>query len=188
MLNLIAPKSGVSLVLRKGESLRVVCPDGGQVSDLFCFNLHDHSESLSSSVSMDEAQKIFLSTNDLLLSNRRNSMLKIIKDTNGRNDFLLPPCTQAENGHVGCFENLTGAFLSYDIGADRVGTAFNLFMKVEVGHKGELIIRPSEAKVNDEIVFVAEMDLLVGLTACAHLQTNGGSLRPIKWEITQKNQ
>lgn len=187
MLNTIAPGAGAGIIVKKGERLKVICPEGHQVSDMFCFSESDYGESLSSSVSVDRAEKIFLSAGDVLVSNRGNVMLKILGDTHGRSDFLLPPCRESENGHTGCFENLSSTFLAYGISADRVGTAFNIFMNVEVSAEGRLVIHPSEARSGDYVEFEAQMDLVVGLTACAHLLTNGGSLRPIQWEILPQN-
>jgi uncharacterized protein YcgI (DUF1989 family) len=41
-----------------------------QVSDLYCFNAHDHGEWLSSGRSIDYANAVYLSNGDQLYSNR----------------------------------------------------------------------------------------------------------------------
>lgn len=183
MLETIPARSGLSFRLSKGQKLRVRDPQGQQVSDLFCVNAHDQVEVLSTSRSMDEAESLHLTTGNVLVSNRSNPMLKVLCDSCGRHDLLMPPCREAENGHPGCFENLTQAFLPHGLSADHIAGAFNLFMHVVVTARGRVEIHPPLSNPGDEIVFEAQMDLIVGLTACAHLQTNAGVCKPIQCEI-----
>ena len=72
----IAPQSGTAFRLKKGQRLRVIDPEGQQVGDLVAFNAHDLDEYISSGRSIDYASKMFLSTGDLLYSNRSNPMLR----------------------------------------------------------------------------------------------------------------
>jgi hypothetical protein len=51
------------------------------------------------------------------------------------------------------------------------------------GATGELRVAPPLSKAGDRIVFEAQMDLVIGLTACSALQSNNGSFKPIHWEI-----
>ena len=48
---------------------------------------------------------------------------------------------------------------------------------------GELKVLPPLSRAGDHTSFVAEMDLIVGLTACSALQSNNGSFKPIHYEI-----
>ena len=59
-------------------------------------------------------------------------------------------------------------------------------MNVEVSPHGKIEIQKPQANAGDSIIFQAEMDLLVGLTACSHLGTNAGSCKPIYYEVFQK--
>ena len=51
------------------------------------------------------------------------------------------------------------------------------------GATGRLEVLPPVSKAGDHIRFRAEMDLLVGLTACSALASNGGSFKPIHYRI-----
>jgi uncharacterized protein YcgI (DUF1989 family) len=51
------------------------------------------------------------------------------------------------------------------------------------GTTGVLKVDPPISKSGDHIDFVAEMDLIVGLTACSALQSNGGSFKSIQYRI-----
>ena len=51
------------------------------------------------------------------------------------------------------------------------------------GTTGELRVEPPLSRAGDRIVFEAREDLVIGLTACSALQSNGGSFKPIEYEI-----
>ena len=165
-------------------------PQGEQVSDLFCFNANDYRESLSSGRSIYYNDSIFLSTGHALYSNRSQSMLRIHQDTCGRHDFLLAPCSlkmfQIISGttdyHASCLENLARGFGPFGIDDHEIATTFNIFMNVRVNNKGGIKIDPPLSKAGDYVIFEACMDLLVGLTACAHEDTNNKVCKPICYQ------
>ena len=188
----IAARSGVAFTLDKGRRLTVIDPCGEQVADLLAFNRHDVDEVISSGRTLDYASRIYLTTGDPLYSNRSNVMLRIVEDTVGRHDFLLTPCSADtfriiygdEHPHRGCFGNLAAALGPYGVTPDRIPIAFNVFMNVPVdAATGELKVLPPLSRAGDHASFTAEMDLIVGLTACSALQSNNGSFKPIHYEI-----
>jgi uncharacterized protein YcgI (DUF1989 family) len=187
----IEPQSGIAFILKKGDFLKVVDPQGKQVSDLFCFQLDDPREALSAGRSIDYADSIFLKTGDFLFSNRSNKMLKIVQDSCGRHDFLLTPCSlkmfqivaNEPIYHKSCHENLSQAFEKFKIEEDSISTTFNIFMNVEVEANGRLKIEQPLSRPGDSITFEAYQDLIVGLTACSHEETNAGFCKPIFWQI-----
>src|SRR5690606_42008202 len=69
-------------------------PEGEQVSDLAAFNREDMAEYLSSGRSIDYASRLFLTTGDVLYSNRSRPMFTLLEDTCGRHDFTLTPCSK----------------------------------------------------------------------------------------------
>lgn len=192
MANEIAPRSGTAFELRKGQRLTVIDPEGEQVADLLAFNRGDIREALSSGRTLDYASRIYLTTGDKLYSNRSNVMLEIAADDVGRHDFLLTPCSKDtfrilygdKHPHRGCFGNLAEALAPYGVSEDQIPTAFNCFMNVPVdGATGAITVLPPLSKAGDQIVFDAKMDLVIGLTACSALDSNGGSFKPIHWSV-----
>lgn len=192
MVEVIPPRSGVAFGLRRGQRLRVIDPEGEQVADLLAFNRDDVGEVLSSGRSLDYASSIFLSTGDPLYSNRSRVMLRIVEDSVGRHDFLLTPCSAEmfriiygeAQPHRGCFGNLAAALAPFGIGPDMIPTAFNVFMNVRVdGDTGKLRVDPPLSRAGDSTVFAADMDLVVGLTACAAGQSNNFRYKPIHYEV-----
>ena len=188
----IPERSGTAFRLTAGETLTVIDPRGVQVADLLAFNTEDTAEVISSGRSLDYAETIFLTTGHILYSNRSRPMLSIVADTVGRHDFLLTPCSYDTFHHFypdlpphrGCFGNLAAALEPYGIAPDAIPTAFNCFMNVAVdGTTGILSVLPPISKAGDHIVFRAEMDLIIGLTACSAPASNGGSFKPIEYRI-----
>ena len=192
LTQVIPPRSGTAFELKAGQHLSVIDPLGEQVADLVAFNRADIGEHLSSGRSIDYASRIFLTTGDPLYSNRSNVMLRIVADDVGRHDFLLSPCSRemfriiyGETDPVpGCFGNLSAALESHGIGPDAIPTAFNCFMNVPVdAASGAIKVLPPRSKSGDRIVFQAEMDLIIGLTACSAGLSNNFTYKPIHYEI-----
>lgn len=188
----IAPRSGTAFRLTKGQVLRVIDPQGMQVSDMLAYAADDSREVISAGRTFDYEETIRLTAGNRLWSNRSNVMLDIVEDNVGRHDFLLTPCSEATFRHFypempvhrGCFGNLAEALGEYGIEADDIPVAFNIFMNVPVdGESGKLEVLPPTSKAGDFIRLRAAMDLIIGLTACSAPASNGGSFKPIHYTI-----
>ncbi|WP_370171818.1 MULTISPECIES: DUF1989 domain-containing protein [Hyphomonas] len=192
MIQRIPPKSGVAFILRKGQRLTVTDPEGEQVSDLVAYNLDDRKEVISSGRSLDYAGRMFLTTGDVLYSNRSRDMLKIVKDEVGRHDFTLTPCSKdtfrklydEADPQGGCQENLEAALSEYGIGPDDIPIAFNIFMHVEMDPEtGKISVLPPLSKAGQSIVLEACMDLVIGMTSCSAGESNNFVYKPIDYQI-----
>jgi len=188
----IPERSGDAFRLAAGQLLTVIDPRGVQVADLLAYSAEDLAEVISSGRTLDYAETIYLTTGNLLYSNRSRPMLTIVEDTVGRHDFLLTPCSYDTFHHFypdlpphrGCFGNLAAALEPYGVKPDMIPTAFNCFMNVTVdGATGKLDVLPPISKAGDHIVLRAEMDLVIGLTACSAPASNGGSFKPIHYRV-----
>jgi uncharacterized protein len=192
MTNRLEPQTGTAFELMKGQLLRVIDLEGEQVADLTAFNASDKAEWLSSGRSIDYANRIYLTKGDLLYSNRSHPMFTIVEDDVGRHDFLLTPCSAETfqiiyknfEAHPSCFNNLTKHLAPFGIAPDSIPTTFNIFMNVEIDLQGTLQILPPLSKAGDSIVLRAEMDLIVGLTACSAEMSNNYRFKPIAFEIS----
>lgn len=190
-MNRIPPRSGTAFRLSKGELLTVYDPEGVQVSDLVAFAAADPREAISNGRTFDYEETLRLTTGNHLWSNRSNPMLEIVEDTVGTHDFLLTPCSEATFRHFypehpvhrGCFGNLAEALAPHGIDPDAIPCAFNVFMNVPVAPDGSIRVDPPVSKAGDYIRLRAEMDLIVGLTACSAYASNGGSFKPIDYQI-----
>lgn len=191
MIHTIQKQTGAAFTLNKGDLLKVIDPQGEQVSDMVLFNREDIREKISSGKTLDFENTILITQGHHLWSNRSCKMMEILEDTNGRNDFLLAPCSKETfeilyndpNYHPSCFENLHTNLLQFGIQPDDIPTAFNIFMNVQFAADGELSVDPPTSKAGDYVLFEAKMDLIVGLTACSAEQSNNYSFKPVQYEI-----
>jgi uncharacterized protein YcgI (DUF1989 family) len=187
----LEPQTGTAFELFRGQQLRVIDPLGEQVADLVAFAAADHREWLSSGRTLDYNNTIYLTNGAQLYSNRSTPMLTIVADTVGRHDFLYTPCSpetfsilyKTTGHHPSCFENLCNGLRPWGIPADAIPTTFNIFMNVEIAADGTLSIPPPRSKAGDYIEFYAEMDLIVGLTACSAEMSNNYRFKPIEFEV-----
>ena len=189
---LIVPAAGGrGFVLKRGACLRIVNTEGGQSGDLLVYSL-DGSERLSNGRSFDYGGKIYLSTGDVLWSDRSHPMLTIIEDETGRHDFLYASCSlemyqrqyRVTGYHPNCEDNLRRALGEVGVHAAALPTAFNFFMIADVGADGCLVIKPPQCPAGSSITFRAEMDLATAVSSCPASTCNGGiSPRPLTLEI-----
>ncbi len=189
------PRTGTAFTVQKDQIIRVIDVAGGQVSDLVCFARQGIEEYLASGRTIDYNEKLYLSTGDILYSNRSNPMLVIICDAVGKHDFLFAPCSREmfsltygkTEPQPNCLDNLASALGQYGVKAFQIPTAFNIFMNVEVSTGGKLIVKPPLSKPGDYIDLRAEMDLIVGVTACAAGKCNNYHCTPIAVEVYEKS-
>ena len=189
----LEPQTGCGFIVRQGQLLRIVDPEGEQVADLVSFAFPETHESLSSGRTIDYANTIYLTAGHTLYSNRSRPMWTIVEDTVGRHDFLLTPCSpetftmlyETTGHHPSCFENLVEHLAQFGIAPDAIPTTFNVFMNVDVLPSGELRILPPRSGPGDNLVLRAEMDMIVGVTACSAELSNNGRFKPIDVEVLE---
>ena len=192
MTTRISPRSGTAFILKKGQKLKVIDPEGEQVYDIYCFNAIDKKEYLSSGRSLDYNESVEFKKGAALYSNRSNIMLEIVEDTVESHDFLLTPCSVDTFKHFypdekpvpGCHGNLASAFSNYDIPEEDINTTFNIFMNVDISPEGKISVLPPTSKAGDFTIFEAKMDLIVGLTACSAGESNNFTYKPIEYVIS----
>ena len=191
MTEVIPPRSGAAFILKAGYVLQVIDPEGEQVSDLVAFAAEDVREALSNGRTFDYEETLRMGAGRRLWSNRSRIMATIVEDTVGTHDFLLTPCSEATFRHFypehpvhrGCFGNLAEALAPFGVEPDAIPWAFNVFMNVPVAPDGSLRVDPPVSKPGDYIRLRAEIDLVIGLTACSAYASNGGSFKPIHYSI-----
>lgn len=187
----IEPKSGVGFTLLKGQVLKVTDIEGGQVADLFCAVRDEPQQVLSAGHTTDYNSKLFLTTGDILYSNRSNPMLTITEDTVGGHIMIYAPCSQqmfersngADQPHPNCFDNLANHLGPLGLDPSRITTPLNVFMNIDIMPDGGIEIKPPRSKAGDCIELKAEMDLIVGVSACSAGLCNNFTWTPIEAAI-----
>jgi len=191
----IAPQCGTAFRLSAGDVLRVIDPRGEQVSDLIAFAADDPRDALSSGRTIDYAETVYLTTGNVLYSARSRPMFTIVRDDVGRHDFLLTPCSpetfaiiyRHTGAHPSCLRNLADALAPYGIPPDAIPTTFNIFMNVAIAADGKIAVLPPRSRAGDCIELRAELDLIVGLTACSAEMSNNNAFKPI-WYAVERHE
>jgi uncharacterized protein YcgI (DUF1989 family) len=189
---IIAAGTGVGFRIQRGMLLKIIDPEGGQSGDLAAFSV-DGSERLSSGRTFDYGGKIYVSTGDVLWSDRSNPLLTIVTDQVGRHDLLYAPCSlemyRKQYGvtgyHANCHDNLCSALRSTGIQPEPLVSTLNFFMDASVAPDGTLSFAPPRSRAGDSMVLHAEMDLVIALSACPASTCNGGAApKPLAYEIS----
>jgi uncharacterized protein YcgI (DUF1989 family) len=163
----------------------------GQSGDLAAFSI-DGSERLSSVRTFDYCGKIYVSTGDVLWSDRSNPLLTIVTDQVGRHDLLYAPCSlemyRKQYGvsgyHANCHDNLCSALREAGVQPEPLVSTLNFFMDASVAPDGTLSFAPPRSRAGDSMVLRAEMDLVIALSACPTSTCNGGAApKPLAFEV-----
>ena len=64
---------------------------------------------------------------------------------------------------------------------------YNIFMNVAVdGNTGRIEVLPPKSHAGDFVILQAEMDLVIGMTACSAEKSNNLAFKPIGYTIFNK--
>jgi uncharacterized protein len=184
----------VAVDVAAGEELAIVDVDGGQVGDFFAFNRDDPTEYLSASHTRAFTSRVFPAIGQSFMSSSRRAMLRVVADTSpGYHDLLIAACDPARyrqlgvNGwHASCAENVGTALAARGMVATHVPQPFNVFMRTPATLDGSIVWLPAQTKAGDRFEMVAEMDLIVVLSACPSELSgiNAGELSDLALEIS----
>jgi len=149
------------------------------------------TEPLSNGRTFDYQGKIVLTKGDVLWSSASQPMFTIVDDDVGRHDFLYTACSiemyRRQYGvtgyHPSCTENLTRELGKLGIVPTTLAVPFNVFLNTVVDPNGAIVVAPPLSKAGDAIVLRAEMPLTVALSACPAGACNGGTQKPLAYEL-----
>ncbi|WP_454198644.1 DUF1989 domain-containing protein [Nocardia sp. Marseille-Q1738] len=170
----IPARQARSVTLRTGERLRITDIGGGQVGDVFAYNVDDLTEHHSASHTRTHTSRLFPALGESFVTNRRRPILTYLADTSpGLHDMLIAACdperyaAYGDPNHPNCADNLRQAMA--DLGhraLPLVPQPINVFMRIPVAADGELSWLEAATAPGDSITFRAEMDCLVVVSAC----------------------
>jgi len=197
----VPPSSGRAVRVLRGRTLRVGQEAGGQVASLLVLNAHDHKEQGMARFSGNLSQIQGIGNHYRLGTvfskvPYERPMLTVTRDTVGHH-FLGPHCTArmmellGAPGHRSCTDNYADALAEHGLTLEDVYTpaSINLFANPRVDPTGDGSIEflPPTAGKDDYVEFVAEMDVLVVVSACPDdvSSLNGGSCTAIVVQIAE---
>ncbi|MCC6222497.1 MAG: urea carboxylase-associated family protein [Thermoleophilia bacterium] len=190
----VPAREGRAVYVRAGRRFRVVDLDGGQVADTFAFCANDVSEYHSAEHTRVGVNRLFPRVGEQFVTNRRRPILLFEEDrTPGIHDMLCAACDPArfaglgvEGWHASCQENLQTAMAALGHERVEIPQPINLFMNTPVvDEAGTIDWLPARTKAGDFVVFRAELDCVVCVSACPQdiVAINGPGPSPVAIEL-----
>ncbi len=173
-VEIIPARYGRAVAVVAGQVLDIINTHGTQAIDAWAFAREEPGEFMSMAHTRSVNSRVFPRIGQAFVSIRRRPMLRLLADTSpGVHDTLLCACNRAIYAELGCTDyhrncedNLHEALAAAGVPAAFTPAPLNLFMNVRVAPDGALIRGVPASRPGDKIVFRAEMDLLVVLSAC----------------------
>ena len=170
----IPARSGKAVLLRAGQSVKVINTHGQQVVNTWAFNAADLGEFMSMEHARVAMGHIIPKVGDRLVTNRRRSILRIVDDTSGGiHDTLIAACDRwryellgCPTYHDNCTDNLAAAMRELGLVAPETPSPLNLFMNIPWTADGRLAWGEPVSTPGSHVMFRAEMDLVVAFSAC----------------------
>ncbi|WP_410770310.1 DUF1989 domain-containing protein [Fontibacillus sp. BL9] len=189
----IPGKTGYAFKVNQGQRIRVIDSEGQQIADLVAYSADQTEERLDSVATRDALQSMDIKAGDSLYSNKYRPMLKLLKDTVGKHDLLSPACRpemysllyNKEMPVKNCYDNLNQALSAFEIPAPSQHCPFNVFMNTVVTPDHAIEVRTALSSPGDYVELLAEMDLIIAISACPNEQSagNGYHSTPIRVEV-----
>ena len=171
---LIPARQGRAVRLAQGQYLKIINTYGTQVCDLWAFNAHSLQEFLSMEHVRPWINRLTPRVGDSLVTNHRRPILKLLEDTSpGVHDTTIASCDiyryytlGVEGYHDNCTDNLRMALEAIKLQTPEVPAPFNLWMNTPYKADGTLDWLSTVSKANDYLLFQAELECVIVMSAC----------------------
>ncbi|KAF9888650.1 hypothetical protein FE257_008408 [Aspergillus nanangensis] len=193
-------RGAAAILVKKGQSIKVINTFGKQVVDFFAFGVEFPNEHLSMVHTRSMNSKLYAKQGDQLYSSRRRTMFTFVEDTSpGVHDMVWAPCDReryrmlgCEGYHDNCSDNLH-RILSENFPAQAIRDSWtpdplNLFMNVPIAADGGLSITEPVSSAGQFVLLRAEMDVVVAMSACPQdmVPTNGKGPTSCEFQIVKE--
>ncbi len=182
----IPARHAKAALVTKGQKLRVINTYGTQVVDCWAFNPDNMGEFMSMEHCRVKLERYRPRKGDAMITNLRRPILKILNDTaDGVHDTLLAACDRyryqdlgCKEYHRNCTDNLWEAMVEAGYKPVETPSPFNLWQNTPVEVNGVIRPNPPVSQKGDNILFRAEMNLVICLSACPQDITSINGHRP----------
>ncbi|MEM8774722.1 MAG: DUF1989 domain-containing protein [Pseudomonadota bacterium] len=188
----VAARKPWSVLMKKGQYLRLIDLEGQQAIDFLCFGVEEHQgqvERYHMPNTIKIPKNILLGQGSVLYSQFARPMMTITEDSCGGHDTIFGCCSFAvdqmrygkQNSEC-CQRNFEREMSRHGLGPEHVVANANFFMNVPVSESGHAEIVDSTSRPGDYVDMRAEMDLIAVLSNCPQ-ELNpaaGGGPTPIR--------
>ena len=193
----IPARRGKAALVPEGARVRIINTHGTQVVDCWAFNADNPGEFMSMEHCRVALGRYRPAAGDRLVTNRRRPILHFLEDTSpGVHDTLMAACDLYRyqrlgfHEHRNCTDNLWEALVALGYKPAETPCPFNLWQNTPVEPDGSIGFHPTVSKRGDHLVFRAEMDLVLCLSACPQdvLPINSRRPRSAHFQIAARGQ
>jgi urea carboxylase-associated protein 2 len=179
----IAAGASWSLILRRGNAIRLEDPEGGANAAALFYNFDCPVERYNMPDTLKAQHTAHLTKGFVLYSDMGRVLCSITDDTcgwhdpiGGHNNAAAVAARYGAAGYQECrnewhrnaHDNFMQELMKYDLGLRDLGPCVNFFSKVTVGLDGSMRFVPGNSKPGDYVELRAEMNLLVILDSGQH--------------------
>lgn len=173
-LQTIPARRGRAQRLSKGQAIRIINTHGNQVVDTWAFVAGNLLEYMGMEQCRAFWERLHPVAGDRMVTNRRRPILTLEEDTSpGRHDTLIAPCDNERYGLLGCTtyhdnckDNLHAGLAELGLFLPYTPASLNTFMNIPWRQDGGLEWGNCLCRKGDHVVFRAELDCIVALSAC----------------------
>ncbi|WP_346831637.1 urea carboxylase-associated family protein [Pseudomonas abietaniphila] len=164
--------SAGSILVKRGQLLRITALEDGAVASLFGFSETDPNVHLSVHHTRVFSNSYVLGAGMRMVNNRRRPVMVLGKDSVGQHDLLLPASTSAflaANGYarqIGCVEALQAELQRLGRQQPKLPDPINLFMNVQLDQRGTLTPLPTTVKAGDSVTCRVVLDTVFVVSTC----------------------
>ena len=179
-----------TLILRRGEGLRITDDTGRASVSLLAWRQEDPSERINCADTIKVQWSAAISKGRVILSDMGRVVFSLIEDTSGAHDLLVggstPASVLASTGRRGrnTQENFLSAASKIGLGVRDIPPCITFFAPVALDRAGRFLWKEGVKRAGDFVDLRAEMNLIVVVSNCAHpldpSQGSGGAVTLIR--------
>ena len=179
-----------TLILRRGEVLRIIDDTGRASVSLLAWREEDPSERINCADTIKIQWSAAISKGRVILSDMGRVVFSLVEDTSGAHDLLVGGSTPASvltsSGVSGrnTQENFLAAVSKIGLGVRDISPCISFFAPVALDDAGRFLWKEGCKRAGDFVDLRAEMNLIVVASNCAHplnpVQSVGGAVTLIK--------
>jgi uncharacterized protein len=170
----VPPGWYTTLLLRRGEVLRIIDDAGRASVSLLAWREEDPSERINCADTIKVQWSAAISKGRVILSDMGRVVFSLIEDTSGAHDLLVggstPASVPASSGAAvrNTQENFLAAVSKIGLGVRDIAPCITFFAPVALDTSGRFIWKEGSKRAGDFVDLRAEMNLIVVASNCAH--------------------
>jgi urea carboxylase-associated protein 2 len=179
-----------SLLLRRGEGLRITDDTGRASVSLLAWREEDASERINCADTIKVQWSAAISKGRIILSDMGRVVFSLIEDSSGAHDLLVGGSTPASvlasmaAGGRNTQDNFLAAVSKIGLGVRDIPPCITFFAPVTLDAAGRFLWKDGAKRAGDFVDLRAEMNLIVAVSNCAHplnpSQGSGGAVTLIR--------